>query len=42
MGLYNSPDIFQARNYELLTKLEYVRASIDDSNMTSYLTLNEH
>ena len=42
MGLYNSPDIFQERMYELFSDLEYVRAYIDDSTSDVSVYVNDH
>jgi hypothetical protein len=42
MGLYNSPDIFQERMYEIFSDLEYLRVYIDNLLVMSCSTFKEH
>jgi Reverse transcriptase (RNA-dependent DNA polymerase) len=42
MGLCNSPDIFQEKMYNLMIKLEYVQAYIDDLLVTNKGSFEDH
>jgi hypothetical protein len=42
MGLCNSPDIFQEKMYNLMIKLEYIQAYIDDRLVTTKGSFEDH